>query len=348
MFADDRDVVEIVERAAAGAGGVGAVGHATGIIQDGGHESAGREGGPRVQRVEDEVLVFDIDEPGGRERPRVAQRDLGRGGRGGDGGGDRGAAGAPPTRDAIDDGIVATEGAADFAALGVEADFSLLERPVGERERAGAARGGEVIAPTALVVVEGVEAGGEFSRHEREVEIEGGPALVLGARLERRLGEAGTELGALGGVVDDAAGRADAEEHGVGAARIVEALRAVEIGAEARLEVVAGAVAEDAARAEVEGVAGGGLRDAVVDAQGVAVVGLTVVGVGHGLLEIGRADIEEEFLGEHVDDRGRVFERGVEAAAGEGTGGDVADVASRVHLEGGKHDRVVLGARGVG
>ena len=198
------------------------------------------------------------------------------------------------------------------------------------------------------MVIENVEAGGEFSGEEREIGVEGGAALAEGAGLELGLGEGGAKLGAFGGVVDDATGGADAEEDGVGAAGIVEALGAVEIGAEAGLEVVAGAVAEDAAGAEVEGIAGGGLGAAVVYAESVAVVDLAVVGVDHGLLEVGRADVGEEFLGEDVDDGGGIFERRVEAAAGEGVGGEVADVAGGGDLEWGEDDGIVWFGRGGG
>ena len=278
-------------------------------------------------------MVFDVDEAVGGQRAGVAGGGLRGGERDDARARDGGATLIPPSGDAVDDGVVAAERATDGALLGVEADLGFVERAVGEGDGGGAAGGGEVVAPAALVVVEGVEAGGEFPLHERDVEIEGGAAVVGGAGEKLRLEKRRAELGALGGVVDDAASGADAEEDRVGAAGIVEALGAVEIGAETRLEVVARAVAEDTARAKVEGVSGGDLRDAVVDAQGVAVVGLAVVGVEQRLLEGGGADVVEEFLREDVDDGGRVFERGVEAGAGEGVGGEVADVAGGGDLE---------------
>ena len=333
VLGDGGDVFKIVECAAAGAGGVGLVGDTGGIVENGWGEGRVLRGGPGLVGIEQEVLVFDVDEAVGGQRAGVAGGGLRGGERDDARARDGGATLIPPSGDAVDDGVVAAERATDGALLGVEADLGFIERTIGEGDGGGAAGGGEVVAPTALVIVEGVEAGGEFPLHERDVEIEGGAAVVGGAGEKLRLEKRRAELGALGGVVDDAASGADAEEDRVGAAGIVEALGAVEIGAETRLEVVARAVAEDTARAKVEGVSGGDLRDAVVDAQGVAVVGLAVVGVEQRLLEGGGADVVEEFLREDVDDGGRVFERGVEAGAGEGVGGEVADVAGGGDLE---------------
>src|SRR5205814_3878950 len=128
------------------------------------------------------------------------------------------------------------------------ADFRARKGPVGRGDVEAAAIVIREIAPGFRVLVERVEAYGEFFP-DRAVHIEGGAHPA--PRADRKAGFAERLVGArlLGQTVDDAAEAARADEQRVGSAREVDALLVVGVGVGAEQEKIAlRGVGLDAAR----------------------------------------------------------------------------------------------------
>ena len=202
-------------------------------------------------------------------------------------------------------------------------------------------------APAAILLVEGGDRERELPGQEHAVGVELRAVAVpgTGAVAERQGGAA--ELGHFGGLVDDAARGADAEEDAVGPAAVLVAARAVRVHGHDASEVVetqAGGQAthEDRGRQAL------GVDDGVLLRAGLVLVGvhLAVDAVAHQLGDVGDGDVVEELAGEHGEGTRGVAERGVEPAAGERVLRGVADVAVGGDLERGEFHGRRGGRRG--
>ena len=189
----------------------------------------------------------------------------------------------------------------DVAVFAIEADFSALERPIGGRECAGATFGRLEFAPVVFVLPEQIGADGEFVLEEGFAEIVFDAVVVPTADAGAELRGVATEEGALAGGVDDAAGRADAEQHGVGAAGEIDALDVEHIGRQPPREVIAAdGRLDEAADLDVHVV-----RDEEIAGEVAGVLG----GVERKIerrLDVENPEVGQEFGGENRNRRGRV------------------------------------------
>ena len=196
------------------------------------------------------------------------------------------------------------------------------------------------LAPALGILVKTEEAKTEFLANEDQVVIEFEALVVPRANDELGGGEGAAEIGKFAGEGDGAAGGAEAEEDGVGSAGHLGTLDVVKIDGHAGLRVVHRGGTGDTADAETEIVAGGIAAGGIVETVGgVFDLALDVGGIREHGLEIGRADVGEKFLRERRDHRRGVLEAGVEAAAGGGVGGLIADVFIGADLKRGEFDR---------
>ena len=238
-----------------------------------------------------------------------------------------------------------------MAPLGVDADGEFVERAPGSGEGEAVVAGGHVLLPAAGAAGEAVEAEGEaWGEAVVVVEVETEEILVVGG--EREGGGGAVGPGGLRRGVENAAGAAEAEEDGVGAAGLLEALGVEGVGDEGGAEIIARARSLLAAHAELE--AAGVDRDALGAGGLIGAFGHGRRGVAH---EVGLAEgveVGDELGGEDRDGVGDVGEIRAEARAGEGVVGEVADVLVRRDGERGEDDGVVgpgggsRGGRGVG
>ncbi len=270
--------------------------------------------------------------------------------------GDRGGALGLPLQHA---GVEAPHQRGDVA---VEAVLLVVGGDRGVAERAGGDAEGEAIllaplveAELALFVVQGVEAHGEASGHDRLVVVEGHaprtPAVVLRLHLGLRRGG---ELRAFGGGDGDALRAAHADEQGVGSAGEREALEVVGVvrgegGEEVVRQPLLAAVGDESAdrillaRAKAQELAGGARAVAVL-----ALDGVDARGVEQGLVEgVGR-EVLEEFRRDHREGGADVAQIGAQARAGECLLGGVTGILGRADLEGRELDDLAGTGGGAG
>ena len=187
---------------------------------------------------------------------------------------------------------------------------------------------------------------------EAVVVIEGGAAEADVVGGETDLREGALRAGGFRRGVQDAAGAAEAEENGVGAAGFLEALGVVGIGNDRTAEIIARARCLLTADAELK--AAGVHRDALRGGRLVGALGHGGGGVAHEIRLVEGVEVGHELGREDRDRVGHVGEVRAQARTGEGVVGEVADVLSRRDRERREQDGVAVGcgrsggSRGVG
>ena len=316
----------------------------------GGIIAAGDEG---ADRVEDRAVVLDVHrtavEPAlGAVASRHTQR-LHRDGR-------RDQAGREGHRGAAERLAVVVPGQ-DLVGVGERADDrGLVAAGLAHRRDREGARGpprdrGEGTAlvleieraPAAAFLVQPGERQRQAVLKQHAVGVELEPVAPPGADAVPHRRRVAVRLRDLRGLVQQTAGRADAEEDAVRAARVLETADAVGIRRRDAREVV-----HPEARDQPAALDAGRQRvaadDAVLLRAGALRVGvhLAVHRVLHQFAKVGDREIVEELRREDRDRARGVAQAGVQAAAGERVLRRVADVAARVHRERAELDHGVL------
>ena len=338
LFGDallDGDLVigVVLEEVGAGAVERVVVGHIRGLEE--GRAGAGGKADTLelVAEIEEGAVVF-------VERETVVGAEGGEAARG-IGGGDEavlhhGALGAPEGD--LVTGVPRPGGVAlEPAALKGAADKGVFEWPIRDGTRPAAGVFEIPVAPALAVAAEAHEAEAELLGDQDAIEIEF--VALLGPRAELGFGDGAIaqEISAFGGEGDEAAGAAEAEEDGVGATGDFDALNVVVVLRGGGFDEVDGVAGSDTADAKIAGGAVGFARGGRIEAGvGILKLALDVGRVGEHFGEVVRCDVGEKLGREDGDGSGGVFERRVEAAAGGGVGGLVADVLLGADFEGGE------------
>jgi hypothetical protein len=205
------------------------------------------------------------------------------------------------------------------------------------------------VPPALVVLVHAHEAQGELPRQQHQVVVALVALVVPRTEHVLQRGARALEAGLLAGERNEPAGRAEAEEDGVGPAGHLGAFDVVEVDRDARLDEVARGAGRRATHAELVIVAVGAAALGVVEAGvGVLRVELDVGGVAEHLLEVGGGDVGEKLRREGGHGGRGVAQAGIEAAAAGGVGGLVAHVLVGHDLERRKLDHGDVGLRGRG